>query len=403
MAVGFHELLQFLALVSPAVAVALLLGVEQRMRVVGVDGQAVRVAGEGRQRPAEEVDARIGARAGVVVLDDDGAAELGLHDRRAHVAVDELLVARAVAVRFQAFAELGESELRGRDRDGELEGVAAADPHVLGDGAEPVGGVEVTLQERRVAAAPVAGGVKEARAGLAALVVDVGALAMLEVAEEALALQVEHEELFLPVAAVLEDRAVALVFFGGVDDIPALVDRQPAVHFDEGVLAQFHRADGHRLVPFPRGGDIHHVEVFACDEFLPGVFVAAVDRRRPAGLLPHDLSLRLRAFVEDIAERDDLDEGSGDARSDVGTAAVEADDAHADLFLRLRRQVPDGLVAGGTRARRAHVGGGAMLQLRRIRLRFGGRSRAKSQAEAREGAQLQEVASMGMVRMAHGA
>ena len=222
---------------------------------------------------------------------------------------------------------------------------------------------------------------------------------MLEVAEEALPLQVQDEELLLAVAAVLEDRAVAPVFLGGVDEIPALVYRQAAVHFDEGVLAQLHRPDGHRLVPFPRGGDIHDVEVFACDEFLPGVFVAAVDRRCPSGLLPNDLGLGLRAFGEDIAERDDFHEGRGDARGDVGTAAVEADDAHADLFLRLRLQIPDGLVAGGTRTRRAHVGGGPMLQLCRIGLSLGRRR----QTEAREGAQLQEVATMRLFGMAHGA
>ena len=376
MAVGLHELLELLAFVRPRVAVPFFLRVEQRAHVVGVDRQSVRVAGEGRQRAAEEVDARIGARAGVVVLDDDGAAELGLHDRRAHVAVDELLVARTVAVRLQAFAELGESELRRRDRDGELEGVAAADAHILGDGAEPVGGVEVALQERRITAAPVAAGIEETRAGFAALVMDVGAFAVLQVAEEALALQVQDEEFLFAVAAVLEDRAMALVFFGGVDDIPALVDRQAAVHFDEGVLAELHRPDGHRLVPFPRGGDIHDVEVIARDQFLPGVLVAAVDRRRPAGLLPHDLGLRLRAFVEDIAERDDFHEGRGDARGDVGAAAVQADDTHADFFLRLRRQVPDRLVTSGTWTRRAHGGGGTMRQLRRIRLGLGRRRQA---------------------------
>ena len=40
--------------------------------------------------------------------------------------------------------------------------------------------VEVALEERRIAAAPIAAGVEEARTGLAALVMDVGALAMLE-------------------------------------------------------------------------------------------------------------------------------------------------------------------------------------------------------------------------------
>ena len=205
---------------------------------------------------------------------------------------------------------------------------------------------------------------------------DVGALAMLEVAEEALALEVQDEELFFAVAGVLEDRAVALVFFGGIDDIPALIDRQAAVHFDEGVFAQLHRADGHRLVPFPRGGDIHDVDIIPGDHFFPGVLVSAVDGRRLARLLADDLGLRLGPVVEDVADRDDFHEGRRHGGGDVGAAAIEADDAHANLLHGLGREIPDGFIAGRPRADRADIGGGPTHHLGGIRLGFRRRNRA---------------------------
>ena len=138
---------------------------------------------------------------------------------------------------------------------------------------------------------------------------DVAAFTVLKVAEEALAGEVQDEELFLAVAAVLEDRAVALLFFRGVDDVPAFVDRQAAVHFDEGVLAELHGADGHRLVPFPRRSDVDDVDIVACDHLLPDILVAAVDDGRLTGLLTNDFRLRLGAIVEDVADRDDFGKG----------------------------------------------------------------------------------------------
>ena len=204
---------------------------------------------------------------------------------------------------------------------------------------------------------------------------DVGALAMLEVAEEALALEVQDEELFFAVAGVLEDRAVALVFFRGVDDIPALVDRQAAVHFDEGVLAELHRADGHRLVPFPGCGDVDDVDVIPGDHFFPGVLVAAVDGRRLARLLADDFRLRLGAIIKDVADRDDFHEGRRHSRGDVGAATIEADDAHANLLHGLGREIPDGFIAGRPRADRADIGGGPTHHLGGIRLRFSRRNR----------------------------
>ena len=89
-------------------------------------------------------------------------------------------------------------------------------------------GIDVALKQRGIVTTPFPLRIEEgealgAGAGAAdALVVDVATFAVLEVAEEALAGEVQDEELFFAVAAVFEDWAMALVFFRGVDDIPAL-------------------------------------------------------------------------------------------------------------------------------------------------------------------------------------
>ena len=87
----------------------------------------------------------------------------------------------------------------------------------------------------------------------------------------------------------------------------------------------------------------------------------------------------------------------------MGAAAIEADDADADLVLRFRREVPDRLVAGRARTDRAHLRGEAARQLRGVGLRLRGRKRGESQAQAGEGAVLEEISATGVCWGAHGA
>ena len=223
MLVLLHELGELLLLVRPFVAAVLDLGVEDGVLVVRIDGKAGGVAEERGLGAAEGVDARVGARAHDVMLDHDGASELRLDDRGVHVTADELLVLVLALVRLVLVAELGEVELGRRDGDDELEGVAAADVHVLRHRAEAVRGVQVAVHEAVVVAAPVAFAAKGPE-DAAREVMDVSALGMLEVAEEALAGKVQDEELFFAIAAVLDDGAVALGLLRHVHELPAFVD-----------------------------------------------------------------------------------------------------------------------------------------------------------------------------------
>jgi len=89
--------------------------------------------------------------------------------------------------------------------------------------AEAVRGVQVAVHESVVVAAPVAFAAERPE-DAAGEIMDIGALGMLEVAEEALAGEVQDEEFFFAVAAVLDDRAMALGLLRHVHELPALVD-----------------------------------------------------------------------------------------------------------------------------------------------------------------------------------
>ncbi|GBL43877.1 alpha-N-acetylgalactosaminidase [Verrucomicrobiota bacterium] len=250
------------------------------------------------------------------------------------------------AVRVLAVAVFGEVALGRGDGDHELEGVAAADAQVLRHRAEAVGGVQVTVHEGVVVAAPAAFAA-EAPEHVLREVVDVGALGMLEFAEEALAGHVQDEELLIAVAAVLDDRAVALGLLRGVDQFPAFVNRDGGRHLDEGVLAALHGLESHRHVPFPRSGDVDHVDVIPGDHLFPGILGVGVDDRLLAGLGLHVVEGALGALGLEVADRHHFGEVDVDRGVDVGHAAGEADERAAHLLQGLGLQVPDRLIAGG--------------------------------------------------------
>jgi len=68
------------------------------------------------------------------------------------------------------------------------------------------------------------------------------------------------------------------------------------------------------------------------------------------------------------------------------------------LLGRLGGEVPDGLVAGRTGARDGDVGRAEELEVARVGLGFGGRHGAEAEAEAGEGAEFEEVATVRVFR-----
>ena len=155
-------------------------------------------------------------------------------------------------------------------------------------------------------------------------------------------------------------------------------------------------------MPFPGRGYVDDVDIVAGDHLLPDVLVAAIDGRRLAGLLANDFGLRLGAIIEDIADRDDFGERRGGHGGDMRRTAIESDDADADLLSGLGGQVPDGFVASRAGSRRAHLGRGQTFKLRRIRLGFGERNRAQTEADSCDRAELQEITTVTLFKGVHG-
>ena len=86
------------------------------------------------------------------------------------------------------------------------ESVAALNAHVVGDGAEAVRGIEIAIAQGVLASPPqpLAGIGKQ----LGPQIVDVGAFAVKQLAEQALVNHAQDERLVVTVAEVLQDHAV---------------------------------------------------------------------------------------------------------------------------------------------------------------------------------------------------
>ena len=305
---------------------------------------AVGIVGEDALRAGHGVDARIRARRAHVVLDHDRAAPLRLNEHRVHVAHLDLVL-RPPGAGIRGLRVRLEVELVGLERDEVVEAVAAVDVHVPADGAEAVRRVLVALVRRVVPEAPevpvrvdalllvVAGRLLNPLAVVVAPeVVYVRALGMDEVAELAEPAEVQGEHLVLAVAAVLELHAVALEPFGGLDELPAVVDGERRGHLRRDVLSGAHRVERDGHVQLPRGRVVDEIDVGVVAKPLPGLLRTGIDlglrpaRRRDLLLDPPD------ARGVDVADGGNLAAGDGVEAMYACKAPAEANDAHAQLL-----------------------------------------------------------------------
>ena len=143
-----------------------------------------------------------------------------------------------------------------------------------------MGGVQVAVAPHRVREPPAALVIGAAQLQLAQ-VVQVPALRVQQLAEDALPHHVEDHHLFTVVAAVLHHHAVAARLLGRVHQLPALVDRRRHRHLGGGVLPLAHRLDAHRRVQLPGRDDEDEVEI-AVAQPLPLLRPAGVRHRAPA-------------------------------------------------------------------------------------------------------------------------
>ena len=220
-----------------------------------------------------------------------------------------------------------------------VETVAAVDVHVLADGAETMRRIlvalvlDIPLQAPVVVISTLLGRLVAERPE----VVDVRALAMHQLAKYPLAAEVEREHLAFAVAAVLELHAMAFRAFARLDERPAILEIHRRGHFDEDVLAVFHRLEGDRNMHVPAGRVVDHVDAAPSAHLAPFILGSAERLRRGLAVVLEPLLLGDDAILDEIAQGAHLHAGNVcQAVHRAAAAHAEAHDAHTHLF-ELRR------------------------------------------------------------------
>ena len=243
---------------------------------------------------------------------------------------------------MEALADLLEAGLLGVDAHEEVEAVAAVDVHVQADRPESVRRVLVAAVDGVVAEAPVVP--VAAASGLLvplvvvgrAEVVDVGALAVGDLAQKAEVHEVEGEHLVFAVAAVLELHAVALRALARLHELPALLHREGARHLGDHVLAVLHRVERDRHMQLPGRGVVDEVDLGILAHALPVLGpLVAVDLRRRRLLVGEVLERALAARGVDVADGGDVTARHEREAGNAGLPASESDHAHAQVAERL--------------------------------------------------------------------
>ena len=141
--------------------------------------------------------------------------------------------------------------------------------------------------------------------------------------------QIEHQELVLPIAAILQHDTVPLRALTRVHQAPTILHGDGGRHFHQGVLAEFHRSHAHRHMGIPRRGDVNDIKISPRHHLLPNVFVAAIHGRT---FPPHFFTVRRRPLgplVDDITHGDHVSEFNSQRIFDVTHPAMQADDPDA--------------------------------------------------------------------------
>ena len=187
-----------------------------------------------------------------------------------------------------------------------------------------------------------------------AQIVKIGALGVVEFAENPFPRQVQKEKLVLAVATVFQDQTVPLRALAGVHQPPAIVHSDSGGDFDEGVPAAFHGAKGHGHMPFPGSGDIDDINIRQITQFFPDVFGAAKNGGAFATGLFHGRRGRVGALGAQIAHGRDVGEfNAQNVADEAGAASAATDEGRAHPGLRRGRKLVDRLLAGGAGARLA--------------------------------------------------
>ena len=251
--------------------------------------------------------------------------------------------------------ELLPREALGTDGHEIVEPVAAVDVHRKRNGREGMDAVtHARMVDERGERRENLFAAQERLSLPVARLVQIAALTVHQLAEDARVRRVDERHRVLVVAAVGEHHAVAAVLFRRLDDGPRLVDGAHARHLHERMDRALQRIERNLRVRGPVGVDVHGVDEPGFAQ--PLVALGAGERLRlaEAGLLHYVLAL-LRAILDEVAHSRDL-HARHFAETAYGPAAASANSNHANAnLLQLRRDEPDErrLARSGCRLRRA--------------------------------------------------
>ena len=96
----------------------------------------------------------------------------------------------------------------------------------------------------------------------ASKVVKVATLGMQQFAEHPLSDHVKNHQLRTVIVAVLHHDAVLVIFLGGFDELPTILDCVSSGNFASGMLTVLHRSEHDRYVPLPGRRRVDKVQVF---------------------------------------------------------------------------------------------------------------------------------------------
>ena len=362
---------------------------------IALDVHACGVILEDTLAALHRIDARVRTRAGHIVLQPDGTTLRRLDQRGVQVTGHVLLLPARRVLRLMLGAPVRQAGLGRAHRDDVLEAVAAIDVHERSHGAESVRRIEVAVALRVMRATPEPF-ITCLEQDFAQVVI-VGGTTMLDLTKQAGAHHVQHQQLVVAVAAVLQHDAVASRLLRRLHQLPAIVDGVCRRHLRRGMLAGLHRsqADGH--VQLPRRGRVHDVDVVAQDELFVGTFAITEQCGlvHVAGRL-HGRHGKLQLVRHGVAECRDLHVRHAQQLVEHGSSAqagTDDRDAH-DIVLRERDTEHRGVPARQFR--------GCIVRCGRRRVQSGGQ--AECEPCARQCGTLQQVAAMRIIRRVwHGA
>ena len=172
-----------------------------------------------------------------------------------------------------------------------------------------------------------------------AQVVDIGSLDVHHFAEQPSGGHVQRRHLEKVVTAVLEHHAVAARAFGGVDELPALIDRHGCRNLERDMLAAFHRIDGDRRVQFPWRTVVYQIDVVALAHLFPVLLAGVCGRLGQSGSGQYPLR-PLDGPRTYVAQRDDLNAlQMREALDGHRTPHAEPDECHAHGRNRIAAQL----------------------------------------------------------------